>query len=386
MHNYGSVLNILSTLLLVLHFDGSLRIPPDSNTNTVPPLAPFATCSSAILDEVSGDIVALGAKEVHSSFGRKITSADVEYEGLLLGLNCLLEILQKNPEITSNKNVIIRGDCKTVMDQFKGKSIPRKLRFYHQSCMNVLEQLENYRNVTFRFQHVGREHNELCDRMCKVMLLHLKDRVIYDALNLIQTTEMHYRPLPLPRNTKKRMTHVETPFRKAIDQISILNGDIPASVRSYLLCEMYHASKRVGDLVAVRLIGMAMYDESRRLKKSQANEQGNTVFHNLGLIGMKFCHDSLLAMDLDQEAQKLKKLVMVEFGNVSLIIADEEVKDLQSHLRLNLDFRNMAICMLQDLASKKEDYQKLLQWNDHVSRMVHDSNLEEEYPCLIFQI
>jgi hypothetical protein len=149
---------------------------------------------------------------------------------------------------------------------------------------------------------------------------------------------------------------------------------------------MYHASKRVGDLVAVRLIGIAMYDESRRLKKGQANEQGNTFSHYLGLIGMKLCHYSLLAMDLDQEAQKLKKLVMVEFGNVSLIIADEEVKDLQSHLRLNLDHRNMAVDMLQGLASKKEDYQKLLQWNDHVSRMVHDSNLGEEYPYLMFHI
>lgn len=416
MYNYGIAFNFLSTLLLlVLHFDGSLRLPsgsgPSATTTTgiapsslAPPPPPFATCSSAIFDEVSEDIIALAAKEVHSSsiIGRQIiTSADVEYEGLLLGLNGLLEMFQRFPELTtgthserdvsdtvsscSSRNVIIRGDCKTVVDQFKGKSIPRKLKFHHEACMQVLEQLEKSHNVTFSFQHVGREYNQLCDGMCKVMLLHLQDRVTNDALNLIQTIEMNYIPLTLPKNKKKRMNHIETPFGQAIDRISNLNGRISIFMRLHLLCEIYHASKGVGDQVAMRLVGMTMYEESKRLKKYQTNEQGDSiVYHNLGLIGKKIWNDSLLAMDLDQEAQKLQRLARVEFGNGFLMAVDDEVKDLQNYLQLNLEQRDMVDDTLKDLASNEEEYQKMSEWNDHVCRMVKHSNPGEKYPCWIF--
>jgi len=388
MHNYRFFFNF--SYWFVLQFDGSLK-------DIIPP---FATCASVILDDASGDIIALGAKEVVNSspLGKKITSADVEYEGFLLGLNCLLDLFQQCPEIVrkntihgsdsgSGRNVIIRGDCKTIMDQFKGKSIPRKLRFYHESCMDVLEQLESCHGVTFSFQHVGREHNELCDGMCKVLLLHLQDRVTNDVFNLIQTTEMNYIASPLPRNTKKRMNHLETPFRAAIDQVSNLNGHISTFMRSYLLCDIYHASKRVGDQVAKRLVGMAMYEQSRQFQKSRLKVQGSSIFQNLGLIGMTICHDSLVAMELDQEARKLQKVAKVEFGNVSLLHVDEELKNLQSYLGQHLEEGTTAAkIILQDLASDEEVYEKLSQWNDKMLRMVNCSSPVpgEEYPYLMF--
>lgn len=113
--------------------------------------------------------IALGGRRVPVRFDS--TSAHAEYEGLLLGLEWLCEQRKDLLNIVSSDGspetrgvIVIQGDCKTVIDQLSGKSFSRKLQVPHQQALDHIEELKH--TWDFRYEHIPREYNTVCDDIC----------------------------------------------------------------------------------------------------------------------------------------------------------------------------------------------------------------------------
>ena len=290
-------------IVIILQFDGSLRPPRDSGYPTIP--ARMATCSSSInfcmdgsppsseavlsdpnvksnsaLPPLTNERNTSSSKDgtisteysvdrsVHrqgqgsmAQFvgGRNLpvtmgmTSAHAEYEGLLLGLELLLDMQSPKSStyastliIEDRKNaisklmnyeahLIIQGDCKTVIDQLSGRSLPRKLRESHQAAqerINLLLQREVIIQTKYKdhdvnkefaigikdvqFHHIPRQQNVLCDAICGMLMTLLcsnAERALRQTLHqILQTRGTFAEPA---RNFDNGESHRSKRFRSA---------------------------------------------------------------------------------------------------------------------------------------------------------------------------
>ncbi len=311
---------------LVLEFDGSLRRAPDPNNEIVPKslsskLAPFAACACAIHegdDSETGEIILLGGKEIPYYGQSQTTSADVEYEGLILGLKGLLNVCEDcvRDEDTLKSPIIVRGDCKTVIDQMNGNSLPRKQKAYCNEAILIVEQIKQAYDVDLQFEHINREYNELCDVMCKIIIERLQQNAISELMNSLINIEQEYVEIPLPGNKKKRLKSQKSPFLDPLKAISDWHGHIPISIRPYLLCEFYHASNRMKDYVGMRMIGDVMKSEAKRWEKQGIGHA--SILRELESLGWQLTYNSLKHMGLEKEAEVESKSQNTSIGQIEL--------------------------------------------------------------------
>ena len=121
----------------LLMVDGAARCNPGE-----------AGCGAAILDE-NGAVV----KELSHYLGRT-TNNVAEYEGLLMGLEALLQLGQKNIVVQSDSQLMVRQ----LTGEYRVKD--EKLKVKYQRAMDLLRRFDSYRIV-----HVRRELNKLADRL-----------------------------------------------------------------------------------------------------------------------------------------------------------------------------------------------------------------------------
>lgn len=362
----------LLSALLVLYFDGSLRIPADPNKNIIPTLvssalSPLAACSTAVINERTHAVVALGGR--HILYDSQITSADVEYEGLILGLNCLLTICEGEGASIKNIEVTIRGDCKTVIDQMNGVSLPRKQKAYYNEALLIINKLKCNFEISLRFEHITRDLNELCDGMCKVILQHIQGSAIDNIMHSIQSVETEFRPIRLPENRKKRFKFSETPFHSLLSEVVMWSGHIPISLRPYILCEIALASNRTGDFVAMRQLGITMLEEAQRLRQHNIEFRCTQVVRGLGLMGLQMSFTSLIAMELHQEAAKIAHHITQRYGAIAECITEQHLLRFQDRLP-NPDERDDTILkVIKDIASDNQ-YQQIQDWSDNLARHI----------------
>jgi ribonuclease HI len=172
-------------LVVVLDFDGSFRPPRDPGVPTIP--SKIAACSASISISIDGTLkntddssrllpVAVGCHWL--PLDHETTSAHAEYFGMLAGLeflnsvSSLSELLPRDNIISSDETrcaLLIRGDCKAVIDQLLGRSTPRKVESLYNTAENLLAQLETkFDHVEAR--HIPREDNALCDSLCSNLM------------------------------------------------------------------------------------------------------------------------------------------------------------------------------------------------------------------------
>lgn len=125
-----------------------------------------------------------------------MTSARSEYEGLLLGLDYLVAAFSPpipgytpllpdtNQLYSHNTTLIVRGDCKMVIDQMNSKSAPRKLEQHYNLAMSKIQNIcqlytdccdqrlidSACRKLNVRYEHIRRELNYFCDTICKMIM------------------------------------------------------------------------------------------------------------------------------------------------------------------------------------------------------------------------
>ena len=107
-----------------------------------------AGCGAAICDE-SGTVV----KELSRYLGRT-TNNVAEYEGLLIGLDALVQLGRKKIRVQSDSQLLVRQ----LNGEYRVKD--EKLKVLHQRAMTLLRQFDSYRIL-----HVYREMNKIADRL-----------------------------------------------------------------------------------------------------------------------------------------------------------------------------------------------------------------------------
>jgi ribonuclease HI len=142
-----------------------------------------------------------------------MTSQHAEYEGLLMGLQWLRDMY---PRLVDNDfncggpyhlDVLIEGDCKTVLDQMSGKSSPRKLEFLYRRALALLHEISDKHQTAFdrfgkrppncftvNFQHIPRTQNSVCDNLCNNLMTVVAskawDECIYQLENASRNSSM----------------------------------------------------------------------------------------------------------------------------------------------------------------------------------------------------
>lgn len=222
IHHHNNNPKITSVLL---QFDGSWRPVTDPGLlPTAHRLAACAACITVIPNRDYGSVrdakqtrkepIAAAAAEFRSMrlIGGKIlsslqltaSSAAVEYEGLLLALEGLEQVLRDlqevkpcfldNDDIPEIIDIRIQGDCKTVVEQMSQAARPRKLQDYHRRAVAKLDELPSASSCRIVFEHIPRTQNVLCDRISALLLWDQQqaalDRAVRDLQNMMTKTRI----------------------------------------------------------------------------------------------------------------------------------------------------------------------------------------------------
>jgi ribonuclease HI len=112
-----------------------------------------AGCGAVIYDE-QGEIL----KELTSYLGSS-TNNVAEYQGLLMGLEGVLELGGRKLQIRSDSELLVRQ----LNGVYRVKN--EKLKVLYRKALDLLGRLEAYRII-----HVRREHNKLADRLANLAI------------------------------------------------------------------------------------------------------------------------------------------------------------------------------------------------------------------------
>lgn len=233
-------------LSLILNFDGSLRPPRDPvagftrYTPTSQNTDKIVSCSAAILTkpEVRDGKV---AEERCLSIGGKLlellpgmTSADAEYDGLLMGLDEMVSYISNDESIdplmfgSDNPMLLIRGDCKVIIDQFTKRSVPRKMEYKFNSALKKMQSIKDLysdktnKNLSIGFQHVPREDNQLTDAICRLLVNQKQINAvasIYNSISLGESLVSEESTNQRKQSKSKKKSTKNTHFQKALDSI-----------------------------------------------------------------------------------------------------------------------------------------------------------------------
>eukprot|EP00977_Amphora_coffeiformis_P019891 scaffold7575_cov159-Amphora_coffeaeformis.AAC.6 len=158
--------------LIVVQFDGSFKVATVDGRTRMASAA--ATISYSHDDNQCEQIWYIGGK--HPDTSRIKTSAEAEFEGLILGLEGLLA-WQESLAPFVDGGILVQGDCKTAIQQMQGRSRPRKLAHLCDHANELVQKIP----WPLQFEHCPREQNVLCDRLC-FGLLASKQAFVVDAI------------------------------------------------------------------------------------------------------------------------------------------------------------------------------------------------------------
>ena len=198
-----------------------------------------------------------------------MTSADAEYEGLLMGLDKLRVYLSEEQNMNnfvSNPVLTVKGDCKVIVDQFQGKSAPRKMEMKYNLAMEKIRRIQkmclaqlttNDKKLSVRFQHIPRDENHLCDAICR-LLVNQKQRSsvasIYELIKLGKEEAPIQSSRPMKKKTKKKAVTKNIHFQKALDGIissTELDLQLCHSSQLALACELTSAAISQKDAIVL---------------------------------------------------------------------------------------------------------------------------------------
>jgi len=305
-------------VLLILTFDGSYtkpfkaknkavisRVPFFPYSDTFPiDLRPVAACGAAIfIDDNAKDgskLIAIGGKKFPPycpDYSSDFTSAHAEYEGLILGLNWILEILKRNDAemiktLFSSAGLIIKGDCKTVITQLNGESLPRKLSKKYREANNLLHDVKKYlynfyqNDFKVSIQLIGREENKIADAIARIVSYTMQRRVLQKIKLCLQNNNDHTIVYKLHSNENKRKKQLpgldSSPFASTLDLImSHLGSVLSHTQRIAFLHLVANQAELIQDAVALAAVGGAMKIEASRLPSVFSSSKPSTIENTL---------------------------------------------------------------------------------------------------------
>lgn len=159
---------------MILRFDGSLRRPRDSGIPSIG-LMNRAACAAALLsgDDDQEVVIALGGKPL----GQGASSVETEYEGLILGLEEVVRQF-KCDSFTGVEELIVQGDCETVIWAIEGRSKPRKMQSFYQKAAELIEAIP----CPISYERIPRQMNQMCDYTAGTIVTKMEREGYHNAL------------------------------------------------------------------------------------------------------------------------------------------------------------------------------------------------------------
>ncbi|KAL7567779.1 hypothetical protein ACA910_000533 [Epithemia clementina (nom. ined.)] len=213
--------------------------------------------------------------------GSVLTSADAEYEGLILGLEYLIALLGN--VLTSSNNasreeslwIVVYGDCKTVIRQMQGRSRPRKMDAIFKRARSLVDTLPW--NITF--EHIPRSENILSDRLCGQITRRMEnaaiERLLADMVKFDEGTTLQLRRRML--STRNNQSAIDSPNFGSIEDLLSIHFKphkslIPFSKRPFLYYSLARIANLSLDFKSMVSIGEKMEEEAKSIWMKQSVE------------------------------------------------------------------------------------------------------------------
>lgn len=375
----------LCSALIILEFDGSWRpSPQDPIRGFRAQTAPCSTTASASAALLRSDVeVGNSAEERLFAIGAKSlsdarTSADAEYEGLLMGLGQLEKIALSSNDVLGEQELIIRGDCKAVIDQLNSRSNPRKTEQYYEEALEKIQDIRDCSSVTtITFEHVPRENNTLCDALCKLVSNIDQKRVVASIKDLICLGEEESLPTQnavscnnniRKRSIKQKSFHLKSNHYEVAMEEIINSSRLCHSSRLALTCLLTKSAVQTKDVAVLLQMSNFFLQSSRMFTKIYWGGDTGSItatketLRTVSILSELF---AMLFIGADQEVQQLRtkhKLIAHE---------EENMNDaLDSILRLCTDNNKQDDVLFpysEVFTSKLIDglnyYQQMVEWN-----------------------
>mmetsp|Transcript_4252 Transcript_4252/g.11587 ORF Transcript_4252/g.11587 Transcript_4252/m.11587 type:complete len:408 (-) Transcript_4252:616-1839(-) len=342
---------------VLLRFDGSLKRPSDPGFPT-PSLGQIAACAASIQDNDDGfsgnHHQCLGGKVVPVGTLACSTSAEAEYHGLLLGLEFLTNRLvvgdDDSPRVTKQQHsisprpaLLVSGDCKMVIDQLLGKSRPRKMEQHYLQAQSLLEQISpNF--DTIRYQHIPRDQNELCDRLCANVIRKEEEHAVEQLEKCILKFSHHRRQLVPTRGNDEWSEMPLSDAHSSLPEIiqSHLQSPqslIPYSKRPFYYQQLASIARKSSDYKTLIHIGKALQWEAKAIWSKAFHGAASPIASGSGTFdepssagtcapqleaqGVRHEIDGLLAMGKEKEARHLGRKYSVLLQSVPQRLTDD---------------------------------------------------------------
>lgn len=397
MYNMFLALNFVTSL--VLYFDGSY-IPPFSPIKLIETrqLRPIISCGSAAFfsdddDEQSLTSLSLGAKVFSPEITVGLTSAHAEYFGLLMGLRWLLSDYKN---LSSEKNIIIRGDSKLVITHLRGKAEPRKLTTEYKLASELLKEIrmklkkcDETRDDTddvIQFELIERNKNKLADALCrkavhavqKEAILFIRSNIPKELPSDNNLSGESQKPTATTRKTKKWMKNELAELQKSSKFISLSPLYHPISLIMNPKYGSFVSTKNrlsiLNDLSNVAYSfedPYAMYTIGEILRTESVNDLGLT---------MKI--DALELLSL-QETEYCKKMKMKKKGYLKIKSQIEKEETSGDHKESNRGSFDMKILYEELEGDSNKNFtlerymHNLAMWEKKAATVVRPYELED---------
>ena len=378
--------------LIILEFDGSWRPSPldpikgfrSFSSSTTATAAASAALFRSDAGEKKERLLAIGAKSLSDTR----TSADAEYKGLLMGLDQLEIALSSDDDDVLGEHhedeLIIRGDCKAVIDQLNSRSNPRKTEKYYEQAVEKIKRIRDCSSVTtVAFVHVPRESNTLCDTLCKLVLNIDQKRVVASVQDMICSGEEESLSKDeqngieikntRKRNIKKKLIRPKSKhYEVAMEEIRN-SSRICQSSKLALACLLSRSAIRTNDAAILIQLSDFFLQTSRKFTKIYWGDSSSTTTVMKETLRKVSILCELLAMqfiDAEDEVQQLrtKHNIMSEDGGMqvkldSILEFCTNANEIQDVL---LPYSNVVT---SDIIDGEKYSQELIEWNRLASGM-----------------
>ena len=270
------------------------------------------------------------------------------------------------------QQLIIRGDCKAVIDQLNSRSNPRKTEEYYTAAMEKIQRIQDRSSVMeTSFEHVGRENNILCDTLCKLVLNIEQTRVvesIQDVICMGEAESITKHITYTNNNIRKRSTKKNTFVPKSIHYATVIEeiancSHICVSSRLALACLLSKSAVRTQDAAILSLLSGFFLQSSRAIHKILLSETTATAMKETLRTLSILCE--MLAMDFagakqDTEESQEKKRIILD--------ADEDV---MTKLNRNLD-------AILEMCTTNNEHEILFPYSEFTSELIYGQKYSQQ--------
>ena len=270
------------------------------------------------------------------------------------------------------QQLIIRGDCKAVIDQLNSRSNPRKTEEYYTTAMEKIQRIRDRSSVMeTSFEHVGRENNILCDTLCKLVLNIEQTRVvesIQDVICMGEAESITKQITYTNNNVRKRSIKKNCFVPKSIHYVTVIEeiancSHICVSSRLALACLLSKSAVRTQDAAILSQLSGFFLQTSRTIHKILHSETtASTTKETLRTISI-LCE--MLAMGFagtkqDAEESQEKKR--------NILDADEDV---MTKLNRNLD-------AILEICTTNDEHLILFPYSEFTSELIYGQKYSQQ--------